>query len=140
MLFNTIILVTLLLALIFEAKEDSCWYLYQIKKLPTLIKAHIYQNLLIFTILAGTLTANIYKNDLNYYDIFVILAGYLSIRFGIFDWLVNIFSNRFWLYLGSNSYYDLILKKYFGKNGMLLLIFIKGLSTIFGLYLLQRYV
>jgi len=140
MIFNTIIFITLLLALIFEAKEDSCWYLYQIKKLPTLIKAHVYQNLLIFTLIFGLLSANIYKNDLNYYDIFIILVGYISIRFGIFDWLVNIFSNRHWLYLGQNSYYDLLIKKYFGKNGMLLLIFLKMISLIFGLYLLQRYV
>ena len=138
MIFNTIILITILLALFFEAKEDASWYKYQIKKLPTLIKAHVYQNLYTFTLLFGTLLACTYKDNLNYIDILIILIGYVLIRFALFDWLFNIMTNRFWLYIGENSYYDLILKKIFKGNAILFLIILKMISLISGLYLLQR--
>lgn len=138
-MFNTIILITILFSLLLEGLVDSSKYKYDIKVYAKQTLTHFWQVLFILSFFIGLGISYIVKVDnATYQELGLILAGYTLIRFGIFDWVVNIFCNRHWLHIGENSVYDITLKKLFKGNGMLLLIVLKMLSLIFGLYIIQR--
>jgi len=97
---------------------------------------------LLFLVLTPVLLSNtaliLLKNN-TFYFISVLLIGYSLVRFGIFDFIVNIVSGKHPLYIGNTSLFDIILKKIFKTpTSLMFYLLIKGICLIAGLYILQR--
>lgn len=107
---------------------------------------HILYTLFIFSLLSLILTNNFLDSSMKYYIehsqikvLFYFVLSYSLIRYGIFDYIVNIFAGNHYLYIGDTAYIDRLHRKIFKTpNSYMFFILIKGISLIGGLYLIQH--
>ncbi len=72
-------------------------------------------------------------------NILLLIAGYSLVRFGIFNYIVNVVAGDHYLYIGDENFLDRLLRQWFPTATALIgYILLTMISLIGGLYILQR--
>lgn len=132
---NNIILIVIILSVAFNAIGDGL----RIRDYanPTKLKGILYHVFSLLSILVMVSLVLVLDKRIYVLDFVLILTGYACIRFGIFDFILNIVAGKHFLYLGDTAGIDKLLKRIFNtptKLGILAslrsIIFIVGLAII----------
>ena len=74
------------------------------------------------------------------FSLFRYLIAYSLLRFGIFDFVVNIISGKHYLHIGETSKFDKIMRKIFKTpSSKVVMGLFKSISLITGMFLIQYF-